>query len=163
MKKTIIVLLAMALSAGVYAKDENTAVVKSCRYSYEVYGNIPTVKNTFEEQHPLGSIITEKWNTFIANYTCVYDVEVGFSGSATEIRKPAVFKAVERADRYIRHAVRDGGMASGDAVAVMAHILDCANVICFEENTADFETAARKAKAGKDVVELFENVELKKL
>ena len=42
----------------------------------------------------------------------------------------------------------------------MSHILDCANVICFESDTENIEKAAREAKSGEDVVALFNKVEL---
>lgn len=163
MKKIIISAVALIMATSMWAKGEKTSVTESHHFVYEVYGNIPNVKNTFEEEHPLGKVVAEKWNTFIANYTCVYDVEVGLSGSATEIRKPSVFKAVERADKYIRKAVREGRMERDAAVKVMSHVLDCANVICFEDNTSDFEAVVRKAKTGQDVVTVFDNVELKSM
>lgn len=161
MKKLMISAVALMLATSLCAKEENSSAIAPRHFVFEVYGSIPNVKNTFEEEHPLGKEVAEKWNTFIANYTCVYDIEVGLSGSATEIRKPAVFKAVERADKYIRKAVKEGRMERQAAVGVMTHVLDCANVICFEDNTSEFEDLVRKAKSGQDVVAIFNEVELK--
>ncbi|MGM9712866.1 MAG: hypothetical protein ACI3Y5_01950 [Prevotella sp.] len=163
MRKTILTALMLVASLGIWAEGESASGAANHHFVFEVYGDIPDVKPTFEEQHPLGKVVSDKWNTFIANYTCVYDVEVGLSGSATEIRKPAVFKAVGRADKYIRKQVRDGAMGRETAVAIMTHILDCANVICFDDETAAFEAYVRKAKTGQDVVDAFASVELKQM
>ena len=51
-------------------------------------------------------------------------------------------------------------MTRDEAVETMSHILDCANVICFEDGTEKFEDAAKAAKNGEDVIRLFEKVEL---
>ena len=51
-------------------------------------------------------------------------------------------------------------MTKAEAVNTMSHILDCANVICFENDTKKIEDAAKQAKTGEDVVRLFEKVEL---
>lgn len=163
MKKILLTAAALVITIGMWAKGENASGGTNNHFVYVVYGNIPNVKPTFEEKHPLGDVVSEKWNTFIANYTCVFDIEVGLSSSATEIRKPAVFKAVERADKFIRKAVRDGQMTREDAAGIMSHILDCANVICFEDNTAEFETCIRKARTGQEVIDTFAGVELKQM
>ena len=39
-------------------------------------------------------------------------------------------------------------------------ILDCANVICFEEDTEAFEKKAKEAKTGEEVIDLFNRVKL---
>ncbi len=160
--KRLILFLALAVSAWTFAANENTGTTATSHFTYTVYGDVPDVKPTFAEEHPLGTVVTAKWNTFLANYTRTYDVEVGMADQGTELRKPAVFKAVERANRYIKRAVKNGEMSAEDAVEKMTHILDCANIICFEDHTEDFEAAARHAKTGEDVVALFEHVELLK-
>lgn len=131
-------------------------------YTFMVYGDIPVAKTVFEENHYLGDAISTKWNTFIANYTYTYDVEVGLSNTGTELRKPVVYKAVERANKYVKKALKSGRMSNDEAVAIMSHTLDCANVICFEDETVEFEAAAKAAKTGEEVVALFRKVKLEK-
>lgn len=46
---------------------------------------------------------------------------------------------------------------------ILSHVLDCANEICFEDNTSDFEKTVRKAKTGQNVVAVFNIVELKSI
>lgn len=137
--------------------------VQSPAFTFSVYGEIPVAKMAFEEEHYLGDAITTKWNTFLANYTRTYEVEVGFTNSGTELRKPAVYKAVERANKYVKKALKGGQLSREEAVATMAHLLDCANVICFEPDTEAFEDAAKAAKTGQQVVELFNAVKLENI
>ena len=161
--KKLIIMMMLAVATSAFAGNEKTEATESHHFTYTVVGDIPNVKPTFEEEHPLGAVVKAKWNTFLSNYTRVYDVEVGMSSSGTELRKPSIFKAVERANKYVKRAVKEGTMSRDKAVEVMSHILDCANVICFEDNTADIEEAARHAKTGEAVVALFANVELKNI
>ena len=129
-------------------------------YKYTVHGEIPNVETSFEEEHYLGTEITPKWNTFQANYIHQYSLEVGLSDSGTEIRKPSIYNAVERANKFIKKSLKRGVMEKKQAVEIMAHILDCANVICMENDTKEFESAARQAKTGEEVIGLFNRVEL---
>ena len=161
--KKIMLMMMLAAAITASAGTEKTEVTENHHYVYTVVGEIPNVKPTFEEEHPLGAVVQVKWNTFLSNYTRVYDVEVGMSSSGTELRKPSIYKAVERANKYVKRAVKDGTMSREEAVATMAHVLDCANVICFEDNTEDIEEAARHAKTGEAVVALFDKVELKSI
>lgn len=157
--------LAMTVNDGVLSeksevKAEPKAEAPKAEFVFPVYGEIPVAKVEFEEEHFLGDAIAKKWNTFLKNYTRVYDVEIGLTDSGSEIRKPAVFKAVERANRYVKKAWRNKTMDTDKAVTVMAHILDCANVICFDDNTEAFEKKAKEAKTGEEVIDLFNRVKL---
>lgn len=129
-------------------------------YTFRTYGDIPVAKTAFEEEHYLGGNVSEKWNTFIANYRHEYSVSVGLSNSGYEFVKPSVYNAVQRANKYVKKALKKNLMTSDEAVETMSHILDCANVICFEDGTEKFEDAAKAAKNGEDVIRLFEKVEL---
>lgn len=157
--------LAMSVNDGVLSnkseiKAEPESEAPKAEFVFPVYGEIPVAKVEFEEEHFLGDAIAKKWNTFLKNYTRVYDVEIGLTDSGSEIRKPAVFKAVERANRYVKKACRNKMMDTDKAITIMAHILDCANVICFDDNTEAFEKKAKEAKTGEDVIDLFSRVKL---
>lgn len=131
------------------------------QFTLEVYGGeIPNVKPVFEEEHFLGGEITKKWNTFLCNYTHTYDVEVGLSSSGTEFRKPAVFKAVERANKYVKKNLKAHLMTREEAVKIMTHVLDCANIICLESDTAALEDAASNTKTGEEAVAFFNHIQL---
>lgn len=129
-------------------------------YSYTVYGEIPVAKTAFEEEHFLGGELNQKWNTLNANYTHVYDVSVGFTDSGTEIVKPAVYNAVQKVNKYYRKAISKGLVSKDEAVKQLSHIFDCANVICFENNTEDFEKAIADANEPEQIIALFNRVKL---
>lgn len=129
-------------------------------YTFRTYGDIPVAKTAFEEEHYLGNDVSKKWNTFIANYRHEYSVSVGLSNSGYEFVKPAVYNAVQRANKYVKKALKKNIMTRSEAVSTLSHILDCANVICFEDDTKKFEDAAKAAKSGEDVIRLFKKVEL---
>ena len=141
-------------------KTEAVATKTSPRFVFHTNGSIPDVKTEFEEPHYLGGEITKKWNTFKANYTHEYSVSVGLSNSGYEYIKPAVFNAVNRANKYVKKALKSRAMTKDEAVKKMSHLLDCANVILYEPDTSRFEEAAKDAKTGQDVVRLFDSVKL---
>ena len=125
----LIAALLMGTIAHMAAQDKK-------EFTLEVYGGeIPNVKPAFDEEHFLGEI-TKKWNTFLCNYTHTYEVEVGLSSSGTEFRKPAVFKAVERVNKYVKKSYKSQHMTKEEAIRIMSHVLDCANIICLESDTA---------------------------
>lgn len=141
--------------------SQNTPKQDAQEFTLEVYGGeVPDVKPAFEEEHFLGDAITKKWNTFLCNYTHTYDVEVGLNASGTEFRKPAVFKAVERANKYVKKSFKAHQMSKDEAVKIMAHVLDCANIICLENDTEALETAAANTKTGEEAVEFFNHIKL---
>lgn len=146
--------LLMAVAAQMDAQEKK-------EFTLEVYGGeIPDVKPAFEEEHFLGGEITRKWNTFLCNYTHTYDVEVGLSTSGTEFRKPAVFKAVERVNRYVKKNFKSHLMTREEATRIMTHVLDCANIICLENDTAALEQAAGDTRTAEEALAFFDQIRL---
>ena len=45
----------------------------------------------------------------------------------------------------------------------MGHILDCANVMCFDDNSKSFEEAVKSADEPEEIIALFNQVTLRKL
>ncbi len=164
MKVKHMMMLGMVLMASMttWARGEETKGNDNEKtFVLEVYGGeVPNVKPTFEEEHYLGDEITKKWNTFLCNYTRTYEVNVGLSSSGTEFRKPAVFKAVERVNKYVKKTLKSHHMSKDEAVKIMAHVLDCANIICLESDTNALEDAAADAKTGEEAVDFFNHIKL---
>ena len=130
-------------------------------FTLEVYGGeIPNVKPAFDEEHFFGGEITKKWNTFLCNYTHTYEVEVGLSSSGTEFRKPAVFKAVERVNKYVKKSYKSQHMTKEEAIRIMSHVLDCANIICLESDTAALEEAAGDSNTAEEALAFFDHIKL---
>ena len=150
----LIAALLMGTSAHMAAQDKK-------EFTLEVYGGeIPNVKPAFDEEHFLGGEITKKWNTFLCNYTHTYEVEVGLSSSGTEFRKPAVFKAVERVNKYVKKSYKSQHMTKEEAIRIMSHVLDCANIICLESDTAALEEAAGDANTAEEALAFFDHIKL---
>lgn len=150
----LIAALLMGTVAHMAAQDKK-------EFTLEVYGGeIPNVKPAFDEEHFLGGEITKKWNTFLCNYTHTYEVEVGLSSSGTEFRKPAVFKAVERVNKYVKKSYKSQHMTKEEAIRIMSHVLDCANIICLESDTAALEEAAGDANTAKEALAFFDHIKL---
>lgn len=150
----LIAALLMGTVAHMAAQDKK-------EFTLEVYGGeIPNVKPAFNEEHFLGGEITKKWNTFLCNYTHTYEVEVGLSSSGTEFRKPAVFKAVERVNKYVKKSYKSQHMTKEEAIRIMSHVLDCANIICLESDTAALEEAAGDANTAEEALAFFDHIKL---
>lgn len=150
----LIAALLMGTIAHMAAQDKK-------EFTLEVYGGeIPNVKPAFDEEHFLGGEITKKWNTFLCNYTHTYEVEVGLSSSGTEFRKPAVFKAVERVNKYVKKSYKSQHMTKEEAIRIMSHVLDCANIICLENDTAALEEAAGDANTAEEALAFFDHIKL---
>lgn len=150
----LIAALLMGTVAHMAAQDKK-------EFTLEVYGGeIPNVKPAFDEEHFLGGEITKKWNTFLCNYTHIYEVEVGLSSSGTEFRKPAVFKAVERVNKYVKKSYKSQHMTKEEAIRIMSHVLDCANIICLESDTAALEEAAGDANTAEEALAFFDHIKL---
>lgn len=150
----LIAALLMGTVAHMAAEDKK-------EFTLEVYGGeIPNVKPAFDEEHFLGGEITKKWNTFLCNYTHTYEVEVGLSSSGTEFRKPAVFKAVERVNKYVKKSYKSQHMTKEEAIRIMSHVLDCANIICLESDTAALEEAAGDANTAEEALAFFDHIKL---
>ncbi len=150
----LIAALLMGTVAHMAAQDKK-------EFTLEVYGGeIPNVKPAFDEEHFLGDEITKKWNTFLCNYTHTYEVEVGLSSSGTEFRKPAVFKAVERVNKYVKKSYKSQHMTKEEAIRIMSHVLDCANIICLESDTAALEEAAGDANTAEEALAFFDHIKL---
>ena len=150
----LIAALLMGTIAHMAAQDKK-------EFTLEVYGGeIPNVKPAFDEEHFLGGEITKKWNTFLCNYTHTYEVEVGLSSSGTEFRKPAVFKAVERVNKYVKKSYKSQHMTKEEAIRIMSHVLDCANIICLESDTAALEEAVGDANTAEEALTFFDHIKL---
>lgn len=154
------------IAEKVYGKDKEATPVGNkpkAAFVFDVYGEIPTTKPVFETEHYLGSDITGKWNSFIQNYTHEYDVTIGFTDSSVEILKPSIYKAVNKVNKYYKRALKKNEVSREIATVNMAHILDCANVMCFDDNSKSFEETVKSADEPKEIIALFNQVTLRKL
>ena len=155
--------LAMNTPASGKTSDDIIKADDEEMFVFEVYGTIPAPKVTFEEEHFLGEPLSAKWTAFNQNYTRAYNVSVGFSDAAVEIVKPVIYKAVNKVNKYYKKSTHNGSVNKEEAVSKLTRILDCANVLCFEDNTGKFEDALNKAKTPEEIISLFNKVTIKVL
>ncbi len=130
------------------------------KFSFTVYGEIPEAKVDFAQPHFLGQPVEAKWNTFLKNYTLVSQQSIGFSSTNVQFNKPVIYNAVQKVNKYLKKSVKKGLVTKTEAADTMNHVLDCANVVCFEPDTKAFEEALADAKTREDIIRVFENTEL---
>ncbi len=140
---------------------EEVIYMPSKKFVYEIYDSITSPQILFEEEHFLGGNLTRKWNTFNYNYTRIFDVKAGFSGSAVEIQKPSIYNAVIKVNNYYKKAYKKGLLDKAEIESKLSHILDCANVIYFEDTNDEFENAIKSAKSILDIIHMFDDVTIK--
>ena len=106
--------------------------------------------------------------SYIATYarllkTSMLDVTIGFTDSSVEILKPSIYKAVNKVNKYYKKALKKEEVSREVATFNMGHILDCANVMCFDDNSKSFEEALKSADEPEEIIALFNQVTLRKL
>jgi hypothetical protein len=130
------------------------------KYTLDSYGSTTKLKTAFEDEHFLGGETSLKWNLFQQNYKRVYEQTVGLSGSSVEIIKPTVFNAVNKVNNYYKKLLNSNPENKEQVTGVLNHILDCANLLCFEENTKKIEAELKKAKSGQEIVQVFASIRI---
>ena len=144
----------------VLAQSQQTTSDKESHYSLVVYTTISKSETVFEEKHSLCSSLNDSWNAFNENYRRISKVSAGFSGQVVEIYKPAIYNAVVKADKYICKAVKKGEIQKEEAIALLKHILDCANAFALENDTRLFEKEIAGARTPESIIRIFNHVEL---
>ena len=130
------------------------------KYTLDSYGSTPSLQNAFEDEHFLGDETSQKWNLFQQSYKRVYEQTVGFSGSSVEILKPTVFNAVNKVNNYYKKLVKNKTTDKKQIANVLNHILDCANLLCFEEDIKSIETDIKNAETIPDIVLVFASIHI---
>jgi len=130
------------------------------KYTLDSYGSTQPLKNAFEVEHFLGDETSLKWNLFQQSYKRVYEQTVGFSGSSVEILKPTVFNAVIKVNNYYKKLVNNKTADKKQISDILNHILDCANLLCYEEDTKSIETDIKNAKTIPDIVLVFASIHI---
>jgi len=142
------------VSANSTTSEANTANAE-VRYTLDSYGSTSKLKTAFEDEHFLGGETSLKWNLFMQNYKRVYEQTVGFSGSSVEIIKPTVFNAVNKVNNYYKKLLNANSANKEEVAGILNHILDCANLLCYEEDTKRIEAEIKNAKNGPEIVQVF--------
>jgi len=140
--------------------DKLTLDNAEAKYTLESYGSTQPVNNAFEVEHFLGGDTSIKWNLFLQSYKRVYEQTVGLSGSSVEILKPTVFNAVNKVNDYYKKLLNNKKGDKEQITGELNHILDCANLLCYEEDTKSIETDIKNAKTIPDIVLVFASIHI---
>jgi hypothetical protein len=144
------------------AFEVNTATSETAeaRYTLDSYGSTTKLKTAFEDEHFLGGETSLKWNLFQQNYKRVYEQTVGLSGSSVEIIKPTVFNAVNKVNNYYKKLLNSNSANKEEVAGILNHILDCANLLCYEEDTKRIEAEIKNAKNNPEIVQVFASIRI---
>ena len=141
------------------ATTSSLAVVEA-KYILNASGGIPSPEIVFEEKHFMGDELSKKWSAFQQNYKRVYEQSVGFSSSTVEIVKPTIYNSVNRVNNFYKKALRKGEITESETKKTLNHLLDCANLLCFEDNTENIESEIKQAKTIEDIIRIFASIRI---
>lgn len=167
--KTFIVFLSLTWGIALSMNAANTCgpndpdkveTAAGFHFSFTVYGSIPEAQVNYAQSHYLGQPVEGKWNTFLKNYTLVSEQSIGFASTNVQFNKPVIYNAVQKVNKHLKKAVKKGLLSKEEATQILSHVLDCANVACFEPDTEAFEEAISEADTREDIIRVFENTEL---
>lgn len=130
------------------------------RFTLEAFDSEQKLKSPFMEEHFLGDKMSYKWTLFMQNYKKIYEQSVGFSGSSVEILKPIIFNAVNKMNNYIRKSLKKNSISPDDASNELSHVLDCANLLCYETDTKKLEDEIKMAKSPEQLIQLFKSIQI---
>lgn len=129
------------------------------KYVFTVY-QVASKRAITQLPHYLKEPCAAKWSEFQANYTRVYEQNVGFSSTTVEFAKPGIYHAVMRINKYIIKSVKKKKLSKEEASTILCHVLDCANTIFYEEDTLGLEKELSALKDVKAQIELFKQIRL---
>lgn len=128
-------------------------------YEFRASSTDDDLKNISSEmigEHVLGKIVSEK--LFLLEGKYVYQVPIipGNPQTRTVIRKPVIYDAVMKIERYLKKSVKKGEMTTEVASADFNKVLDVAfNVLTAE--TTDFEKTIKETNEITQLTNLFTN------
>jgi hypothetical protein len=106
--------------------------------------------------HPFGDLIAKKIYLFDQSYKEVSVIVPGNPITRTTIRKPAIYEAVNRIEKYLKQSVRDGETSLASAEEKMNKVLDVAlNVLMLD--TESLESTLGKINTNQERIDLFIN------
>ena len=105
-------------------------------------------------EHFLGKLVAEKLYLLNSKYTYEVPIVPGNPQTRTMIRKPVIYDAVKKIERYLKKSVKKGELTTEIASAEFNKVLDVAfNVLTAE--TASFEKAIGETTDANSLTNLF--------
>lgn len=133
----------------------------SPKYSLESLDLSSVTKNIiFEEDHYLGDLITQKWNLFQQSYRRVFSQSIGLTNSSVEIIKPTVYNAVNKINNHYKKELKKGVKNKVEIADTFSHVLDCANLLFYEEDTKNIEADIKASKTADELIKVFDSISI---
>ncbi len=107
--------------------------------------------------HYLGEEMAAKMYLFKQIYTFIEAGTVYSPGDKVMVRKPSIFFAVRKLDKYYKKAIKSGAMEKDLAIEKLGLALDISIVIFYQE-TETFEVYLKNTKEAEMLAATFENV-----
>lgn len=134
-------------------KSTKSVVSELPSYEFRASSTEDDIKNIPVDlvgEHILGKLVSEKLYLLEAKYLYEVPIIPGNPQMRTVIRKPVIYDAVMRIERYMKKSIKKGEMTTDSAAADFNKVLDVAfNVLTAE--TTDFE---KSIKATTDPIQL---------
>lgn len=143
--------LAMAFPKEVAKTSSSSAGLPV--FEFKVYSNendLSTISNDMTERHVFGETVSKKLYLLDSKYTYKVPMVPGNPQMRTIVRKPAIYDAVMKIERYLKKSVKKGEISMETASADFNKVLDVANSVC----TADTKSFEKEISSTNDVVSL---------
>ncbi len=122
-------------------------------FEFKVYSNesdLSNISNDMIEQHVFGELVSRKLYLLDSKYTYKVPIVPGNPQMRTIVRKPVIYDAVLKIERYLKKSVKKGAISMETASADFNKVLDVAINIC----TADTKSFEKEISSSDNVVSL---------
>lgn len=143
--------LAMAIPKEVVKPSSSSAGLPV--FEFKVYSNendLSIISKDMIEEHLFGEVVSKKLYLLDSKYTYKVPIVPGNPQMRTIVRKPVIYDAVLKVERYLKKSVKKGAISMETASTDFNKVLDIANSVC----TADTKSFEKEISSTNDVVSL---------
>jgi len=122
-------------------------------FEFKIYSNetdLSTISKDMIEEHLFGEVVSRKLYLLDSKYTYEVPIVPGNPQMRTIVRKPVIYDAVLKIERYLKKSVKKGAISVETASADFNKVLDIANSVC----TADTKSFEKEISSSNNVVSL---------
>jgi len=122
-------------------------------FEFKVYSNetdLSTISKDMIEEHLFGELVSRKLYLLDSKYTYKVPIVPGNPQMRTIVRKPVIYDAVMKIERFLKKSVKKGTISMETASDDFNKVLDVANSVC----TADTKSFEKEICSTNDVVSL---------
>lgn len=134
---------ALAMAFPEDAKRTVTSTNSLPVFEFRVYSSaqdLSAISKDMTEEHVLGEMVSQKLYLLDSKYTYQVPIVPGNPQTRTIVRKPVIYDAVRKIERYLKKSVKKGEISIETASNEFNIVLDVANNV-FTADTKSFEKA----------------------